>query len=171
MVCGNPNCRNNSKCDPEPTSTKCCIVAFAPRIHFFSQPRVKSFNVQDGETTLFCEKLILNGTKQLMIDTSITGELVTCDNGVHVIYKMYVDGRQACQSGYEGDPAIHAPALQSVSMTFGSNMCHTNKSSVTVKITGRMVGGTASTCPSWNCDNKAQSFLGAKGCFLRVLVF
>jgi hypothetical protein len=167
----NSNCYGCNDCNCSCKKTKCCIVAFAPKVVFLSQPITKSFNQLDGETTLFETIVPLSGTKQLMVDSTMSGELVTSDNGVVVTYRLYIDGRQGAQAGFEGETASSSPSLQTCSITFGSNLSHTNKPNVAVKLTGRVTGATGATCPACNFDNTIQSFRGSKGVFLRILVF
>lgn len=166
MPCSNC-CKSKCCCKP----TKCCVVAFAPKVTFLSLPENKSFNQLDGEVTIYQITVPLSGTKQLMVDASLSGELVTTDEGVTVTFRLYIDGRQAAQAGYEGETAASSPSLQTCGITFGSNMAHTSKANVTVRLTGRVTGGTGSACPACNFDNAIQSFRGSKGAFLRILVF
>lgn len=171
MTNHNTNCSGCNSCNSSCKKTKCCVVAFAPKVVFLSQPDNKSFNQLDGETTIYEITVPLTGTRQLMVDATMSGELVTSDDGVTVTFRLYIDGRQAAQCGYEGETATSSPSLQTCALTFGSNMAHTSKANVTVRLTGRVTGGTGSACPACNFDNTVQSFRGSKGVFLRILVF
>lgn len=150
---------------------KCCVIAFAPKVVFLSAPVNKSFNQTNGEVTLFETIVPLTGTKQVMIDTALFGELITSDDQVTVTYRLYINGRQAAQGGDNGGTAVSSPFLLPVTIPFGSNMGSTTTTNITVRVTGRITGGTGSTTPAVNFDNTIQSFRGSKGAFLRILVF
>ena len=150
---------------------KCCVISFAPRVYFFSLPKIKTWGINDGEVELYNEIVCLSGTKQIMVDASVTSGIVPSDNNVWVVYRLYVGGRQAAQGGYEGETAASSPSMQNVAITFGSNMSSTNSPNTTVRLTAEIKGPASAICYKANVDNKIGSFRGAKGAFLRIAVF
>ena len=138
------------------------------RVEFFDDPKVKEWsNIGpiDG-VILFKKKIYLGKHKYLLVDSAIAAEIVKNPDNIspphpYLTYKLFVDGIQRAQAGYESESTIFAPNLETSSLIWGGKIKH--KKCITIKVTAKLTNnGTA------NVDNLIGEFKGSKGAFLRV---
>ena len=117
----------------------------------------------DGEVTLFEQTIYLHDKRTILIDASITSEIM---NGPgYNTFRLYIDNVQVTQGGYEAELPVFAPNLSEVSLTYGDKLsCRRRK--VTVKVTAQITGAGAAS----NVDNTIGRFIGTKGAFLRIFL-
>lgn len=152
------------------------------QIYFFNDPIKKSWVIADNEVVLFDRKICLSDEQQAMVDVSIASQIVnpTGDNSTvnaYNVYKLYINGEQVSQSGYEAESDTFAPNLETSNLIWGgcinqdcNNCCGP---SLHVRVSTQLISSGSGTAPatvSSNIDNSNGSFLGAKGAFLRVFI-
>ena len=142
------------------------MTTISPNINMFSKPLVKSFTNTDGEVNIYNERIQLTGTNNVIVNTSITGELVPSDKDIYVVFKLYINGRQATQSGFEGEIIPKAYSLENTAMVYSVNFGLTNAPKVSVRLTGQVIGPDCHTCI---IDNSIGAHRGAKGAFLQIM--
>lgn len=135
------------------------------KVYFFNTPLITSWTPASGEVILFKKYVKLYKSNSFLLDTSITAEIT--DAGFNT-YRLYIDGVQKEQSGYEAEAPQFAPNVDTCSMTWGGSF--KNDNCVEIKITAQLTAEAGSQ-PSImsDIDNTIGQFQGTKGAFLRVV--
>lgn len=139
-----------------PTVTGYCN---APPIFFSNVPMALSYGTV--ETTLFDEKFLLPGGKIGTIFATFTISSERTFNGLDT-YRLYVDGTQIVQGGYDSEGPTFAPDLSASMLIWNEQR---KGGPVSIRVTAQ-----SSSQPS-NIDNSIGNFQGAKGASLRILFF
>lgn len=157
-----------------------------PKILFFDTPTTLQWNIGNNEVILYEEKIKLNNSKLINVDSTIAAEITSADSftGINTFntYRLYINERLVSVAGYETDvDIVLGPNLETSSLIWGGKVIPNNttqnyfkknkksKKYVNIKVTAQLKTSLGSLVTS-NVDNSIGRFIGAKGAFLRVTI-
>lgn len=131
----------------------------------------KNFSWLPNKPTIIFEELIcVEKCRSLVVDCHITAEISNVAASAYNVYKLYIDGIQVDQSGFEAESDQYAPNLSHAALMWsGNTSC---KSCITVKVTAELKVTSTSNIniPISNINNAMGAFNGAKGASLRLMI-
>lgn len=138
------------------------------KVCFFNNPLTSVWTFADREVILFEKTVKLSKAKCFNVDALISAEIGGSGN---VVYRLYVDGCQVTQAGFEPDAVDYEANLGSVSLNWGG--CFPCDSCVNVKLTAQLNFDIVNTFNendpiTANVDNNISQFQGAKCATLRI---
>lgn len=175
--------------------SSCVTKSKRKQVYFFNFPIATNWTINDGEVTLFDESIPICNEVEALVDASIAAELTFPEAalGVFNTYRLYINGNQVSQSGYETDVLeVFGPNLETANLIWGGsfynsfdpcNPCNAHKITYTnnnsccpkflkVRVTAQIRGTEipVNVIPTSNVNNNIGNFQGAKGAFLRIYI-
>lgn len=151
-------------------------MSLKPTVKLITRPKNFSW-LPNKKTIVFEEMICLEKCRSLVVDCHISAEISnlvpnpnTGNASAYNVYKLFIDGVQVGQSGFEAEADKYAPNLGTASLMWsGSVSCY---SCINVKVTAELKVTDASDVyiPISNINNALGGFQGAKGASLRLMI-